>query len=786
MRLSAAFFAALILALPSNAQERHEALLIRCKEVLSPHSGKLPFRNLREPVEVIRDQWGIPHIYAKNQYDLFFAQGIVVAQDRLFQIDWWRRVGNGETAEVLGASAIEADRFARLLRYRGDMEKEWTSYSPDTKEIATAFTDGINAWIDQLGDKLPIEFQILKYTPKRWRPEDILGRMSGIIMSRNMEQELARALLIAEVGMEKARLLAPTDPIVEVTVAKDLDLSALDPKLFAAYKAAAKAPAFQPSKFESNNWAVDGQLSASGRPMLASDPHRTIALPSLRYLVHLNAPGWNVIGAGEPALPGVALGHNDHIAWGITIVGTDQSDLYVEKTNPADANQYLTEAGWEAMKVVHEEIAVKGQAQKSKVMLRFTRHGPVIGSDEHRKIAVALKWAGSEPGGAAYLAGLAVSRAKNHSEFLHALKGWKIPSLNFMYADTTGQIAWVAAAATPVRKNHHGLVPVPGWTGTYEWERFLSVDELPQQVNPSSHWLATANHNILPKGYSHEIGYEFAPPHRFQRIQEVLAGAKKMTLEDFERLQHDAVSIPGRQLGKRLAATPNLSESATPFAQRFARWDGHLSKDSPEGLLYAAWLREMTNELYLRPKTKTPERLRTLNNIAHLLHELEHPSESYFGPQPSVQRDAFVRSTFEKAIEATKKIAGNDSKDWRWGRVHQVDFRHALSKAGNGFSSLFDLPSVERTGDGNTPNNTRYDEKYRQIHGASYRHVFDLADWDRGRATSTPGQSGQPGSPHYGDLLPLWAEEKYFPMTFSRSKVEQVARNRLRLEPAEK
>jgi penicillin amidase len=318
----------------------------------------------------------------------------------------------GETAELFGEESIPADRFARLLKYRGDPRAEWASYSEDTRDIAVAFTDGINACIDAHQDRLPIEFQLAGYRPQHWQPEDILGRMSGIIMSGNWEKEVSRALLIQAVGIEKARMLAPTDPPTEFAPAADVDLSVISDEILSGVRAATRVLKFSPAATESNNWVVSGALSESGKPLLASDPHRSTTLPSLRYLVHLNAPGWNVIGSGEPALPGVALGHNDRIAWGFTIVGTDQADLFIEQTHPDDPRRYRVGDTWETMQTELSSIVVRGRSEPLVVELRWTRHGPVVFQDEQRQLAVSLKWAGSEPGGAAYLASLAVGRAQ--------------------------------------------------------------------------------------------------------------------------------------------------------------------------------------------------------------------------------------------------------------------------------------------------------------------------------------------------------------------------------------
>ncbi len=788
----------LLLAIMQSAQGQQgqevtpEALRSRAKAALSQLDGELKLPGLKQPVEIVRDRWGIAHIYAKNQDDLFFAQGFVAAQDRLFQLDLWRRIGLGETAEIFGEEAIEADRFARLVHYRGDMRAEWTSYAPDAQAIATAFTAGINACIDSLssgtadggsrGGKLPIEFQLLGYEPKKWRPEDVLARMSGIIMSGNWHREIARAQLVAKVGLEQARRLAPTDPQRAWAPDADLDLAAITPDINRGYAAATRVLKFQPVATESNNWVIDGTRSASRKPLLASDPHRALALPSLRYLVHLHAPGWNVIGSGEPALPGVALGHNERIAWGFTIVGTDQADLYVEETNPSDPRQYKVGDRWEPMRIVHDKLRVRGRSEVP-LELRFTRHGPVIHQDEKRHVAVALKWAGSGPGGAAYLASLSVGRAGNRQEFLAALARWRIPSLNFVYADIDGDIGWVAAGAMPIRKSWDGLLPVPGAAGKHEWQGYLAVEDQPQSFRPASHWLATANHNILPQGYRHQVAYDWAPPHRFLRIQERLTAARKFTLEDFQSIQHDVTSLPARELVAVLKRVEIAAELA-PYARLLTAWDGVLLRESPTGALYAVWLQELQAALFnsrMPPETRT-DRF-DLRSINVLLKQLAEPDAAWFGDDPAKARDELMRSALAKAVERTKKLLGDDVGRWSWGRLHTATLAHPLASMGPAYEKAFNLAAVARPGDVSTPNNTRHEDDFRQVHGASYRHVLDLADWDRGLATSTPGQSGQPGSPHYDDLLTLWAEGRYFPLAYSRAKVEEVTRHRLQLRP---
>jgi penicillin amidase len=774
-------------ALLPRPDETAEDLLKRATASLAQMDGEIKVAGLKESVLVLRDRWGVPHVYAQNRDDLFFAQGFVAAQDRLFQIDMWRRVGVGEIAEIVGKAGLELDRFARLIRYRGDMDAEWGSYASDARPIAESFARGINAYIEHIGDRLPIEFQVLGIRPKKWQSEDCLNRMSGIYMSRNFQTELARAELITAVGIDKARRIAPTDPPRDYAPAPGLDLTGIDRSILAGYTAALKPlpfalPAVAGAEEGSNNWVIDGTLSASGKPMLASDPHRAITLPSLRYLIHLHAPGWNVIGSGEPGLPGVSIGHNEHVAWGFTIVGTDQADLYVEEVNPENPTEYKVGDRWEKMKVVREMVAVRDDKNPVELELRFTRHGPAIYEDARRRRAFTLRWAGSEPGGAAYLASLALDRVKSADEFVDALKRWKLPCENMVYADVAGNIGWVAAALTPVRKGWDGLLPVPG-VGGFEWQGFMPPGELPQVHNPKSHYVATANHNFLPPGSKRQIAHDWAPPYRFARIKEQLTAKKEFTLDDFRGIQHDNVSIPGRILARMAKEVEVNGAELQPFITMIRDWDGDLASDSPAGAIYGLWLQELLNEFY-RPHVpaKLLDFATARSGVPVLLAALEKPDAAWFGERPAESRDQLLRTTFRRAIDRLQKMPA-DARTW--GGLHTTTFRHPLATLGPEYEKAFNLGPVPRAGDAHTPNAASHNPKFEQTGGATYRHLFDLADWDRGLATSAPGQSGQPGSPHYRDLLPLWRKGEYFPLAFSRAKVDEVTQHRLQLIPVQ-
>jgi penicillin amidase len=350
------------------------------------------------------------------------------------------------------------------------------------------------------------------------------------------------------------------------------------------------------------------------------------------------------------------------------------------------------------------------------------------------------------------------------------------------YADVDGEIGWVAAGATPIRKAGDGLLPVPGAAGEYDWQGFLKVADLPQSFNPPAHWIATANHNILPPGYSHMISYEWSTPYRYQRIRERLTGAGKFTLADFQSIQHESTSLPARELIEVLKSIEMPTE-LEPFRKLFCQWDCVLSRDAVVGPLYAIWIQELLAAMYGERLPKDPFERADLRSLPVILAQLRQPTEAWFGASPMAARDETVRKTFAIAVRRTKTLQGDDPAKWRWGAVHQALLAHPLAALGPAYEKAFNLGPVERPGDGYTPNNTRHDDALKQLHGASYRQVLDLADWDQGLATSTPGQSGQPGSPHYGDVLPLWAEGQYFPLAYSRKKVEEVTRKTLRLRP---
>jgi penicillin G amidase len=778
----------------------------RAKSVLSITDGTLQLAGLEHPVTVLRDSWGVPHIHAQSQHDLFFAQGFVTAQDRLFQMELWKRVGQGRLAEIFGPAYLQRDINARRLAYRGTAAEDFASYAPDTQQILEAFTQGVNAEIARRtvpsGPGLPLEFQLAGFAPEPWKPEDCLMRMAGFPVTRNAIAELLHAELVSLLGAKKTSALLGFDPPVELETFPQLNLSGLSPQLLRDLQGsdssltmpAPGTTAFAlpdedgSSKWASNNWVVSGKLTATGHPLLSNDPHRTVdKIPSLRYIVHLVAPGWDVIGATEPGTPGVQDGHNSRVAWGWTIFGMDQQDLYLETIDPADAQRYKTEHGFERLQVQDSTFHVKGQADVT-VQLKFTRHGPVLWEDPATHRALALRWVGAEPGTAGYMACLALDRVKNWNEFEEAVKRWKLPTHNIVYADVDGNIGEHSVGMEPIRKNFTGTMPLPG-AGGFEWSGWVPVPELPHQFNPERGFVVTANQRMTADSFPYKVGFEWSEPYRAKRITEVLAKAAhdghKLTREDMEQLQGDVVSMPARELLALLSAAAKDSNDAA--TQLLLHWNAAVDRDSAAAALYELWLLEVEHQMLHR---LAPENAwKVLQNrlpLTVILQHLQNPTQETFGAQPQTARNQLLLDALNTATAKLKSLQGNDSAAWAWGRLHTVTFHHSLELL-EGAKPLLDVGPLPRPGDNYTVNSGGYNaEHFDQVSGPSYREILDVGNWDDSVVANVPGESGQPGSAHYSDLLTYWDQTRYFPMLYTKSAVEKEAKNRLTLEPAAK
>lgn len=769
----------------------------------APSGTTLRIEGLSQPVEILRDRWGINHIYAQNENDLFFAQGYAAARDRLFQFEIWRRQATGTVAEVFGKTELKRDIGARLHMFRGDLKAELNWYHPHGEAIITSYVRGVNAYIAealQHPSTLPMEFSVLGIRPAPWTPAVLISRHNALLANIGQEVNLAQAVRV--LGAEKVKELEDfhndpnitPDPALDLTLINKAVLELYDafraPLRFAGSSSAApdeEALAPDPRDIGSNNWVVSGRLTQSGFPMMMNDPHRTQSVPSLRYWVHLVAPGWNVIGGGEPVLPGVSIGHNEYGAWGLTIFGTDSEDLYVYDTNPANPNQYRYRGVWEDMRVIKDTIPVKGEVPAA-VDLKYTRHGPVLSEDIAHHKAYALRAAWLEIGAAPYLASLRMDQAKTWDEFVDACTYSRLPAENMVWADRTGNIGYQAVAIAPLRPNWSGLVPVPG-DGRYEWNGYLPIKALPHVANPDKGYFASANNYLFPSGfpYKEALHYTGADPFRVSRISEVLGSGRLHSVADMMRLQNDNVSIPARGLVPLLRGVAIDDPAAAKARDVLLAWNFSVDADSIAAGIYEMWQRRLTPDVrdIVVPVEARPlfTGAGTGLSLTKIIAWLQAP-DGRFGESPAKGRDALLARSLTEAVGDLTKTLGPDMHTWRWGQnaYHHVLIRHPLSDLVQpDVRARVDIGPVPRGGDSYTVSATGSADN--QISGGSLKIIADTEDWDHSLALNNPGQSGDPASPHYRDLFELWSRGQYFPIFYTRPKVESVTEERLTLTP---
>ncbi|MEW1926958.1 penicillin acylase family protein [Streptomyces sp. NPDC088360] len=752
---------------------------------------------LQEPVEIRIDQWGVPHLYAASQDDLFLAQGFNAARDRLFQLDLWRRRGLGLLAEVLGERYAEHDRAARLFLYRGDMAEEWRAYGDDTERVTTAFVHGINAYVALCRADtahLPPEFALLEYEPAYWHPSDV-ARIRSHGLQYNLRDEVARALTLRDHGPEAEELRRRREPAPHrLRVPEGLDLSVIPADVLRVYEMATTPPwaagaAPRQGLDGSNNWVIAPSRTATGRPLLANDPHRGIALPALRYLTHLSAPGIDAVGAGEPALPGISIGHNGHVAFGLTIFPIDQEDLYVYRTNPENPHEYWYQDRWEPMTRVIEPIPVR-DGDEIPADLWFTRHGPVIRELPERNAAFAVRAAWLGPGMAPYLGSMDYMRAASPDAFVAAMRHWGAPGENQVYASPDGTIGWRPAGRVPVRPNWDGTLPVPG-DGRYEWDGFLDVEELPSVRDPAQGWFATANQLNLPPAYPNAektVTYDWYAPTRHDRITEELSAHAHWTVQDCVQLQTDYVSLPGRRVRQLLAGLGDGQGAVAAALALLRDWDTRLTVESPAAALFEVWYRR-----HLRPALLAraldgivgeEQRARALARVlpaedaaADARVDLELLDAD---PDP-----ALLLGTLAAAVEELTGLLGADPAAWSWGALHHAHPHHPIAALLDGAAPEWaSVGPAPRGGSGDTVGAAAYGAGFRQTAGATFRLVVDVGSWDDSVAMNSPGQSGVPGSPHYDDLFASWAADGSFPLLYSREAVEKHTRRTITLRPS--
>lgn len=737
-------------------------------------SRQLP--GLSAPGEIVIDRAGIPHIYAANARDGFFLQGYAVARDRLWQIDLWRKRGLGRLAASFGPAFVAQDRAARLFLYRGDMAAEWAAYAPGAKGWTQGFVAGINAFIAEVEAgraPLPLEFAATATRPERWQADDVVRIRSNALAS-NLASEVARARALCGGDVKLEPLRRTIEPARPVTIPKGLDPCSIPEKLLDDYALGTGEvrldggtlvlAGLDPDNREgSNNWVIGPGRSATGRPILANDPHRAHSIPNLRYLSHIDTPELQIAGAGEPALPGISFGHNADAAWAITIFAIDQQDLVV---NPKAAK--LTE--------VRETIDVKGEAPRD-VVLKFSSDGPIIHEDPASGRSFALRATWDRPGASAYFNATWAFQAKGWSDFLVARNHWGAPPLNLMFAGRDGDIGWAPGGFVPVRAAGDGLLPVPAGAA-YRWTGLLDARVMPVKHNPPEGWIATANEMNLPAGYAHLLGLDsWADRSRITRISEVIGAKAKFGITDAMALQNDATSPMARRAVALLAGLAGRSDGERTALALLAGWDGHEGPDSAAAALYEIWARSHLPAAAVKaivPAAMQANFGRT--NIGALLPVLE--AGTLVTPD---QRRAILLESLGSAVAEASRLLGPDPGRWRWGALHVADFKPALPIAGRDAERR--VGPLPIGGSGSTPMAMGPAADWHVASGASVRLVMDVGAWDNSMAINTPGQSGDPASPHYRDLFPRWASGNYVPFAWSRPRVLQEAERIITVNP---
>ena len=788
--------------------------------------GELQIPGLQDKVVVQRDEFGVPHIYAQNLDDLYLAQGYVHSQDRFWQMEFWRHIGQGRVSEIVGEAGLDSDKFIRTAgwpRIAADTIELFEAESSEYTGILNAYSAGVNAYLQQQNGNISYNYTIMGWTNGEWElePWEPLHSVSwGVVMahdlSGNYESELERMELTELLGEEMVSELYPPYPADwPVIVPSDLmgqtgptdQAAAISPATTIGNLAdnlIGRPPengfAFGSQPFVgSNNWVISGKHTETSAPLLANDPHLAIQMPSIWYEVGLHAPGLDVVGFSFAGVPGVVVGHNENIAWGVTNLGPDVQDLFIEKTNPDNPYQYEFQGEMVDMEVYEETIKVNGGDPVS-LTVRRTHHGPII-SDIMKDVDLALsfQWTASQPSRVLQSV-ILLNQAENYDDFREALSYWDVPGQNFVYGDIEGNIAYQATGRIPIRKNGIGLVPVPGWDGEYEWEGFIPYEEMPRIYNPPSGYIVTANHAVVDQNYPYFIEYNWASGNRARRIEQMIdeqiaAGGLGITTADIAAMQTDSYSLTAEDWVPYLADLdlPANNGEIQASVQLLQEWDYQERRDSVAASVFEIFywyllqetlgdeLGEEGSDLYLGHGLSTRV---LMNRLA------QDETNAWWDDVNTAEletRDDILARSMTNAVSWLAQNHGRDVSGWTWGQLHQATFRSApLGQSGIGLLESHVNRGPFPTDGGEGIVNAiawDWDEPARVNWHPSMRMIVDLGDFDQSLTIMPTGQSGHPGHDHYDDMIRLWIEGELHPMWYSRTAVDANTTETLILSP---
>lgn len=755
------------------------------KTSLSQISGEVALRGLREDVEIIRDTYGVPHIYAKNESDLYFALGYAMAQDRFWQMEFYRRMGHGQLSEILGEELVKVDRFFRMIAAAGLNKK----IPDDLAFLPKSFANGVNAYLETHFDRLPFEFKLLGYKPQPWTDEDYLAILKVVNwgLSNGWKVDLTAAKMKEKLGEEKWREAFPVwpDDAPLIIPEESKSFSEFSAPLLKTINLVEGLTAFSFSG-ASNNWLVSGKKSITGKPILANDPHLGLTNPSFWWEAHMVCPTINVSGFVVPGVPGIAVGHNLHVAWGVTNVMVDDVDFYIEKINPENPRQYWLRDHWEEMKVKEETIQVKGR-DPVKTEILVTRNGPIVTDGKGTKEkALSVRWAfteGLQPGQAAYL----LSKAKNIQEVKEALRYWELPCQNFVFADVDGNVGYWCCATIPIRSKGDGILPMPGWTDEYEWKGYVPFEKRPHMINPKEGFIATANNRVIGDNYPYFISHYWEPLDRITRIRQLIKAKEKLSIDDFKQMQQDVHCVLASEMVPKMIQILERrfsGEEGQKAKDILSRWDFVMDRDSVGACLFEVTFRKMIDNFfkdelgeelfheYLKTSTFPSSAMRMI---------IRKGSSPWFGKKTL---EDIIDISMKQMFSELRKVIGADMNKWTWGKIHSLTFEHALGKKKLP-AWIFNLGPFPVGGSHLTVNMRKYlyEAPYRANHGVSERMIVDLSNIGGSLRVLPTGESGNFGSPHHTDQIDLYLGGRYHTDWTDRREVEKNSEATLILRP---
>ena len=752
--------------------------------------------DLGAAVDVYRDQWGIPHVRAENEADLFFAQGFVTAQDRLWHMDFDRHQALGRWSEFAGASGVERDRLLRSAGMGRTAKLDYKLASPAAKSMVDAYTAGVNAFLDTTRT-LPIEYKILKARPERWENWHCLAvyKMRNTLLGTFEPKLFLTRLAIAIGGERAARLIKgyPAGHLLTVPPGVEYEGPPLD-GLEELTRAAEEVNWLNESEFGSNAWSISGELTASGLPLVAGDSHRALDTPSVYYQIHLSCPEFSVIGHSVPGMPGALhFCHNEHVAWGMTYGSADTQDLFIERfRDGADGREYLFKDEWREAEVLNEAIEVRG-GDSVTLEVTATHHGPVIAGDPAAGVGVAISDPGLIDGSRWVDAALDAMKSRSVDELHEAFRHWTDRVNNYAVADVHGNFGYIHAGKIPIRGEANGWRAVPGWTGEYEWDGYIPHDELPKAINPEMGYAVTCNQRVAGHDYPYYVGICFTPEHRARRVQAGILALepKTATVRDMARIHADRISRPAEIFTRALLRVMPLDAGSEAALALMREWDYSMDRDSSQPLIYAKTkahlvcriVEHLLGDFASKVLSEAAGSATVLRQIVEQITLGLEQGDSFMLP-PDTGWEELLAASLSRAVRELQDLLGEDMSQWRWGRLHRTEPRHPLSEVFPEAAEHLDPPSVETHGDGDTPLAGGYglQEEFVPTGMSVNRYIHDPSDWRRSRWIVPLGASGHPGSAHYADQAEAWANVEYVPQLWDWDEIRRDAESHQRLE----